>query len=103
MVTFLQHLSSDIAIKCHKHILYLHVQAAAQVLSAGMIIHAYTVPSTSASSILLQPWFFALVFAGAIDNLCGIASGVAIERDWVVLVCFLCDAVEYLFSSVETD
>ncbi|CAN8255800.1 unnamed protein product [Cochlearia groenlandica] len=62
------------------------VQAAAQVLSAGMIIHAYTVPSTSASSILLQPWFFALIFAGAIDRLCGIASGVAIERDWVVLL-----------------
>ncbi|EOA19378.1 hypothetical protein CARUB_v10000515mg [Capsella rubella] len=62
------------------------VQAAAQVLSAGMIIHAYTVPFPSASSILLQPWFFALVFAGAIDSLCGIASGVAIERDWVVLL-----------------
>ncbi|KAL1212765.1 Solute carrier family 40 member 3 [Cardamine amara subsp. amara] len=61
------------------------VQAAAQVLSAGMIIHAYTVPSTSAS-FLLQPWFFALVFAGAIDRLCGIATGVAIERDWVVLL-----------------
>ncbi|KAG7603583.1 MFS transporter superfamily [Arabidopsis thaliana x Arabidopsis arenosa] len=62
------------------------IQAAAQVLSAGMIIHAYTVPSTSSSSILLQPWFFALLFAGAIDSLCGIASGVAIERDWVVLL-----------------
>ncbi|KFK26445.1 hypothetical protein AALP_AA8G249400 [Arabis alpina] len=62
------------------------IQVAAQMLSAGMIIHAYTVPSTLASSILLQPWFFALVFAGAIDRLCGIASGVAIERDWVVLL-----------------
>uniref|UniRef100_A0A1J3JRQ5 Solute carrier family 40 member n=1 Tax=Noccaea caerulescens TaxID=107243 RepID=A0A1J3JRQ5_NOCCA len=62
------------------------VQAAAQVLSAGMIIHAYTAPSTLGSSILLQPWFFALIFAGAIDRLCGIASGVAIERDWVVLL-----------------
>lgn len=58
------------------------------MLSAGMIMHAYTVPSTLGSSILLQPWFFALIFAGAIDTLCGIASGVAIERDWVVLVCF---------------
>ncbi|CAA7017164.1 unnamed protein product [Microthlaspi erraticum] len=62
------------------------VQAAAQVVSAGTIIHAYTVPSTLGSSILLQPWFFALIFAGAIDRLCGIASGVAIERDWVVLL-----------------
>lgn len=73
---------------CHKTSLVSTFQAAAQVLSAGMIIHAYTVPSTLGSSILLQPWFFALIFAGAIDTLCGIASGVAIERDWVVLVCF---------------
>ncbi|XP_010524832.1 PREDICTED: solute carrier family 40 member 3, chloroplastic-like [Tarenaya hassleriana] len=62
------------------------VQATAQVLSAGMIIHAYTAPSTFASSFLLRPWFSALVLAGAVDRLCGIASGVAIERDWVVLL-----------------
>ncbi|KAH0850997.1 hypothetical protein HID58_095064 [Brassica napus] len=60
------------------------VQAAAQVLSAGMIIHAYTVPSTLGSSILLQPWFFALILSGAIDTLCGIASGVAIEPNAVL-------------------
>ncbi|XP_010551010.1 PREDICTED: solute carrier family 40 member 3, chloroplastic [Tarenaya hassleriana] len=62
------------------------VQATAQVLSAGMIIHAYTTPSASASSLLLRPWFSVLVLAGAVDRLCGIASGVAIERDWVVLL-----------------
>ncbi|XP_065852930.1 solute carrier family 40 member 3, chloroplastic [Euphorbia lathyris] len=63
------------------------VQVAAQLLSAAMIIHAHTVSTTtSASSILLRPWFLVLVVAGAIDRLCGIALGVALERDWVVLL-----------------
>ncbi|XP_058083009.1 solute carrier family 40 member 3, chloroplastic [Magnolia sinica] len=63
------------------------VQAAAQLLSAAMIIHALnSVPRTSASSVLLQPWFLVLVFAGAIERLAGLALGVAIERDWVVLL-----------------
>ncbi|XP_077218982.1 iron-regulated protein 3 [Tasmannia lanceolata] len=63
------------------------VQAAAQLLSAAMIIHAlYSVPPTSASSVLLQPWFVVLVLAGAIERLAGLALGVALERDWVVLL-----------------
>lgn len=52
-----------------------------------MVIYAHTVPHTAASSsILLQPWFVTLIFAGAIERLSGIALGVAMERDWVVLV-----------------
>eukprot|EP00268_Persea_americana_P038069 TRINITY_DN3772_c0_g1_i4.p1 TRINITY_DN3772_c0_g1~~TRINITY_DN3772_c0_g1_i4.p1 ORF type:complete len:603 (-),score=128.08 TRINITY_DN3772_c0_g1_i4:580-2388(-) len=63
------------------------VQAAAQLLSAAMIIHALSsVPPTSASSVLLQPWFVELVLAGAIERLAGLALGVAVERDWVVLL-----------------
>ncbi|KDP23393.1 hypothetical protein JCGZ_23226 [Jatropha curcas] len=62
------------------------VQVAAQLFSATMIIHAHTVSPTSASSILLRPWFLALVFTGAIERLCGVALGVAMERDWVVLL-----------------
>ncbi|EEF49971.1 solute carrier family 40 member 3, chloroplastic [Ricinus communis] len=62
------------------------VQVAAQLLSASMIIHAHTVSPTSASSILLHPWFLVLVVAGAIERLCGVALGVAMERDWVVLL-----------------
>ncbi|KAJ9180344.1 hypothetical protein P3X46_008602 [Hevea brasiliensis] len=62
------------------------VQVAAQLLSATMIIHAHTVSPTSASSILLCPWFLVLVLAGAIERLCGVALGVAMERDWVVLL-----------------
>ncbi|KAK8651566.1 hypothetical protein V6N13_141165 [Hibiscus sabdariffa] len=62
------------------------VQASAQLLSAAMIIHAHTVSSTSASSILLRPWFSVLVLAGAIERLSGVALGVAMERDWVVLL-----------------
>ena len=51
-----------------------------------MIIHAHGVPSASVSSVLLCPWFVLLVFAGAIERLCGLALGVAMERDWLVLV-----------------
>lgn len=50
-----------------------------------MIIHAHTALPTS-SSVLLRPWFIVLVLAGAIERLCGVALGVAMERDWVVLV-----------------
>ncbi|QCE07261.1 solute carrier family 40 [Vigna unguiculata] len=60
--------------------------AAAQLLSAAMIIHAHSVRHTSLSSLLLRPWFFTLVSAGAIERLCGVALGVANERDWVVLL-----------------
>ncbi|XP_068493316.1 solute carrier family 40 member 3, chloroplastic isoform X1 [Phaseolus vulgaris] len=62
------------------------VQATAQLLSAAMIIHAHSVRHTSLSSLLLRPWFFVLVSAGAIERLCGVALGVANERDWVVLL-----------------
>ncbi|XP_050381132.1 solute carrier family 40 member 3, chloroplastic [Argentina anserina] len=59
------------------------IQAAAQLLSAAMIIRAHSVPS-SASSLLCRPWFFVLVLSGAVERLSGVALGVAAERDWVV-------------------
>ncbi|XVF05936.1 hypothetical protein REPUB_Repub06bG0004900 [Reevesia pubescens] len=62
------------------------VQVSAQLLSAAMIIHAHTVSPASASSSLLRPWFAVLVLAGAIERLSGVALGVAMERDWVVLL-----------------
>ncbi|GAB2277418.1 Solute carrier 40 member 3, chloroplastic [Dionaea muscipula] len=62
------------------------VQAAAQLSSAATIIHAHTVPYASMTSILLRPWFVVLVLAGAIERLSGLALGVAMERDWVVLL-----------------
>ena len=61
-------------------------QTAAQLLSATMIIHAHSVPLSSKSSLLLRPWFIVLVLAGAVERLSGVALGVAMERDWVVLV-----------------
>lgn len=61
-------------------------QAAAQLFSVGMIIHAYTVTPTPVSSVLLQPWFVLLAIAMAVERLSGLALGVAMERDWVVLV-----------------
>lgn len=40
----------------------------------------------SARAMFLQPWFLLLVIGGAVERLTGLASGVAIERDWVVQV-----------------
>ncbi|PQP96115.1 solute carrier family 40 member 3 chloroplastic [Prunus yedoensis var. nudiflora] len=60
------------------------IQATAQLLSAAMIIHAHSVPP-SVSPLLLRPWFIVLVLAGAVERLSGVALGVAMERDWVVL------------------
>ncbi|KAK3022763.1 hypothetical protein RJ639_046726 [Escallonia herrerae] len=57
-----------------------------QLLSVGMIIHAHTCHSTLASSLLRRPWFVILVLAGAVERLSGLALGVAMERDWVVLL-----------------
>ncbi|KAL3620671.1 Solute carrier 40 member 3, chloroplastic [Castilleja foliolosa] len=62
------------------------VQAAAQLLSVGMIIQAHTIKHTPVSSVLAQPWFVILVIALAIERLSGLALGVAMERDWVVLL-----------------
>ncbi|GFP80357.1 solute carrier family 40 member 3 chloroplastic [Phtheirospermum japonicum] len=62
------------------------VQAAAQLLSVGMIIQAHTVKPTPVSSVLAQPWFVILVIALAVERLSGLALGVAMERDWVVLL-----------------
>ncbi|KAK9692157.1 hypothetical protein RND81_09G244600 [Saponaria officinalis] len=61
------------------------IQTIAQLISVTMIIHAHRVPSASVSSII-RPWFIILVLAGAIERLCGLALGVAMERDWLVLL-----------------
>ncbi|XP_060167306.1 solute carrier family 40 member 3, chloroplastic [Lycium barbarum] len=62
------------------------VQTAAQLVSVGMIIHGHTLHPTSASSLLFRPWFIVLVLVGAVERLSGLALGVAVERDWVVLL-----------------
>lgn len=62
-------------------------QVAAQLISAGMIIHGFsTIRPNSSPAILLQPWFVVLVMASAIERIAGLALGVTMERDWVVLV-----------------
>lgn len=62
------------------------VQTVAQLLSVAMIIHALsTTRSTSASAVLRQPWFIVLMIAGALERVTGLALGVTMERDWVVL------------------
>ncbi|KAH7290707.1 hypothetical protein KP509_30G060300 [Ceratopteris richardii] len=54
-----------------------------------MIVYATSnglVLGSSALSILKLPWFSVLLLANAIDRITGIATGVAFERDWVVLL-----------------
>lgn len=86
-LTYIEY-SNYVSITCSLVVfsLLLFNQAAAQLLSATMIIRAHTVTIASASSILRRPWFVVLVIAAAVERLCGVASGVAMERDWVVLV-----------------
>ncbi|KAK6143848.1 hypothetical protein DH2020_024196 [Rehmannia glutinosa] len=62
------------------------IQVAAQLLSVGMIIHAHNIHPSYVSSVLVQPWFVVLVIALAVERLSGLALGVAMERDWVVLL-----------------
>ncbi|RAL52690.1 hypothetical protein DM860_007458 [Cuscuta australis] len=61
------------------------VQAVAQLLSVLVITHAHSFHDTS-SNFLFRPWFALLAFAGAVERLSGLALGVAVERDWVVLL-----------------
>ncbi|KAJ6796251.1 solute carrier family 40 member 2, chloroplastic [Iris pallida] len=63
------------------------VQISSQLVSAAMIIYALangTAQYTTATSVLVQPWFMVLVVAGAMERLSGVALGVTMERDWVV-------------------
>ncbi|EES18961.1 solute carrier family 40 member 3, chloroplastic [Sorghum bicolor] len=61
------------------------IQTAAHLVSAAMVTYAFTVPPTSsASALLLQPWFAALVASTAVDRLSCVSLGVITERDFVV-------------------
>ncbi|XP_078443219.1 iron-regulated protein 3 [Wolffia australiana] len=61
------------------------IQTSAQLMSAMMIIHAYnSARHVSASAMLVQPWFIALILAAAVDNMAGLIIGVMMGRDWVV-------------------
>uniref|UniRef100_A0A0D9Y0D6 Solute carrier family 40 member n=1 Tax=Leersia perrieri TaxID=77586 RepID=A0A0D9Y0D6_9ORYZ len=63
------------------------VQVATQLISAAMVIYAMkNVTHASTSAVVFKPWFIALVAAGAVERLAGLALGVAMERDWVVLL-----------------
>jgi len=63
------------------------LQVATQLISAATVIYALkNLKHASTTAVVLRPWFIALVAAGAIERLAGLALGVAMERDWVVLV-----------------
>lgn len=66
-------------------------QTLSMLASASVTIYALSgaAPVASTATVLfLQPWFLVLVAASAVERLTGLASGVAFERDWVVLVSF---------------
>nr|XP_024365668.1 solute carrier family 40 member 3, chloroplastic-like isoform X1 [Physcomitrium patens]XP_024365670.1 solute carrier family 40 member 3, chloroplastic-like isoform X1 [Physcomitrium patens]XP_024365671.1 solute carrier family 40 member 3, chloroplastic-like isoform X1 [Physcomitrium patens]XP_024365672.1 solute carrier family 40 member 3, chloroplastic-like isoform X1 [Physcomitrium patens] len=65
------------------------VQTLSMLTSASVTIYALSgaAPMASTATVLfLQPWFLVLVAASAVERLAGLATGVAFERDWVVLL-----------------
>ncbi|KAG2621463.1 hypothetical protein PVAP13_3NG240800 [Panicum virgatum] len=63
------------------------VQVATQLISAATVIYALkNLRHASTTDVVLRPWFIALVAAGAIERLAGLALGVSMERNWVVLL-----------------
>jgi hypothetical protein len=65
----------------------LILQVATQLISAATVIYALrNLSHGSTTAVVLRPWFIVLVAAGAIERLAGLALGVSMERDWVVLV-----------------
>uniref|UniRef100_A0ACD5XIR8 Uncharacterized protein n=1 Tax=Avena sativa TaxID=4498 RepID=A0ACD5XIR8_AVESA len=61
------------------------IQAAAHLVSAAMIAHAFTIPRAStALELLLRPWFAVLVASTAIDRLSCVSIGIIAERDFVL-------------------
>lgn len=52
-----------------------------------MITYAFTIPRAStASGLLLRPWFAVLVASTAVDSLTRVSLGIIAERDFVVQV-----------------
>lgn len=49
-------------------------------------MQAHMTHASFETSVLMRPWFIILVLAGAVERLSGLALGVAMERDWVVMV-----------------
>lgn len=63
------------------------VQVCAMLLSAAVTLHALSTGGFVGGSVLkllMQPLFCVLVAACGVERICGLASGVAFERDWVV-------------------
>lgn len=65
------------------------LQTLSMLTSAAVTVYALSgrAPVASTAAVLfLQPWFLVLVAASAVERLTGLATGVAFERDWVVLL-----------------
>ncbi|KAM0914915.1 hypothetical protein ACQ4PT_011187 [Festuca glaucescens] len=61
------------------------IQTVAHLVSAAMVMHAFTLPRAStALELLLRPWFAVLVASTAVDRLSCVSLGIIAERDFVV-------------------
>ncbi|GJP46205.1 hypothetical protein CLOM_g5516 [Closterium sp. NIES-68] len=71
------------------HALHLAYPAAAAPAAAATVAASYATSALSAlpaTAVLQQGWFAVLLVAGAVERLMGLASGVAVEMDWVVVL-----------------
>jgi hypothetical protein len=64
----------------------INATPSADISYSTALAGSYSVDISCHGSSMLRPWFIALVAAGAIERLAGLALGVSMERDWVVLV-----------------
>ncbi|CAI5526230.1 unnamed protein product [Closterium sp. Naga37s-1] len=66
------------------------IQTAAMVAAALATLTAvHAAPAAAGqtgAALMRKGWFVVLVLAGAVERITGIASGVAFERDWVILL-----------------
>ncbi|CAI7735873.1 unnamed protein product [Closterium sp. NIES-54] len=66
------------------------IQSAAMVAAALATLTAvHAAPAAAGqtgAALMRKGWFVVLVLAGAVERITGIASGVAFERDWVILL-----------------
>ncbi|CAI5939282.1 unnamed protein product [Closterium sp. NIES-64] len=60
--------------------------AASAASSVATSAAASALSAVSATAVLRQGWFVVLVVAGCVDKLMGLASGVAFENDWVLVL-----------------
>ncbi|CAI5484721.1 unnamed protein product [Closterium sp. Yama58-4] len=68
------------------HALHLAFPDAAAAAAAASTPGTSALCALPATAVLQQGWFVVVVVAGAVERLMGLATGVAVEIDWVLVV-----------------